>query len=72
MLPTHFHGQPNLGGFHSIDALLGIRETMRGHFEGSDSRVRDLAQNVRCHNPQSGVGKLMLLVTLRFLSMILQ
>ena len=71
MLPTHFHGQANLGGFHSIDALLGIRETMRGHFGGPDSRVRDLAENVRCHNSQSGTGKLSLLVTIR-LSMFLK
>lgn len=57
MLSTHFPGQANLGGFHSIDALLGIREEMRNSYVCQDPRGRVLPENARVHNPEAGPGK---------------
>lgn len=57
MLSTHFPGQANLGGFHSIDALLGIREEMRNSYVCQDPRGRVLPENTRVHDPGAGPGK---------------
>lgn len=56
MLSTHFPGQANLGGFHSIDALLGIREEMRNSYVCQDPRGRVLPENTRVHDPGAGPG----------------
>ncbi|XP_061165681.1 retinal homeobox protein Rx1-like [Saccostrea echinata] len=57
MLPTHFPGQANLAGFHSIDALLGIREEMRENYNVcSNSGTKHLQGNARVQPSSSDTG----------------
>jgi hypothetical protein len=57
MLPTQFPGQGNLAGFHSIDALLGIREEMRENYMCPDSGFRNLPENARLQGTAVSGGK---------------